>query len=86
MFPLGFKIVEPMGEVVDEQVRFGRLIVPGVEAPGALSLFSHELTSPFDLGIKRREWLRVYGIAARMHPVVRHCRAPLAKHGTRLPV
>jgi hypothetical protein len=54
-----------MGEVVDELARFGRLIVPRVEASGALSFFSHELTGPFDLGIKRREWRRVHGIAAR---------------------
>jgi hypothetical protein len=79
IFPLVFKIVEPMGEVVDELARFGRLIiVPRVEAPSALSFFSHELTGPFDLGIKRREWRRVHGIAARVHSLVRDCRASLS--------
>jgi hypothetical protein len=49
-----------MGEVVDEHVRFGRLIVPGVNAPRAPLVFSHELTRPVDLGGKRcdsaRDW------------------------------
>jgi len=66
-----------MGEVVDELARFGRLIVSRVEAPGALLFFSHELTGPFDLGIKRREWWRVHGIAARVHSRVRDWRASL---------
>jgi hypothetical protein len=49
-----------MGEVVNEHVRFGRLIVRGVNAPRALLVFSHELTGPLDLGGKRcdsvRDW------------------------------
>ncbi len=50
-----------MGEVVDEHVRLGRLNVPGVKAPHALSVFSHESTRSVDLGIKRcdsvRDWV-----------------------------
>jgi hypothetical protein len=59
-----------MGEVVDEHIRSGCLIVVGVKASRALLMFSHELTRPVDLGGKHcdsvREWIhwlvRVLGL------------------------
>jgi|KBSMisStaDraftv2_1062788.scaffolds.fasta_scaffold41364_4 hypothetical protein len=42
-----------MIEVVDEHVRSGNFIVPGVKALRNLFVFSNELTRPFDLGGKR---------------------------------
>jgi hypothetical protein len=67
-----------MGEVVDEHVRLGRLNVPGVKAPRALSVFSHDSTPPVDLGIKRGDSLRdwVHGLATAL--------PSLAKQRTRL--
>jgi hypothetical protein len=57
-----------MGEVVDEHVRFGCLIVAGVKASGTLLMFSQELTRPLDLGGKHcdsvREWIHWSGSRA----------------------
>jgi hypothetical protein len=53
-----------MGEVVDEHVRFGRLIVRGVKAPRAQLVFGQELTRSVELGIKRCDSVRdrVHGL------------------------
>jgi hypothetical protein len=66
-----------MGEVVNEHAGFRRRIAPGVGAPGALLFFSQELTGPFDLGINRREWERVHGIAASTE-LSCHIRRPIS--------
>ena len=41
-----------MREVVDNDIRFGRLIVPRVKVPRIPPVFSHETMGSLDLGIK----------------------------------
>jgi hypothetical protein len=41
-----------MNEVVDNDIRFGRLIVPCVKVPRIPPVFSHEAMRSLDLGIK----------------------------------
>jgi hypothetical protein len=50
--------MEPMSEVVDNDIRFGRPIVPRVKAPRIPPVFSHETTRSLDLGIKFYDLIR----------------------------